>query len=204
MQDYTSKTLIVTSHPHEESLTVRAATYAHNTVLEKKRKSTCIYLDAHDYAPVMPQEEIMRNFSFDALTQAFKKQVLDCTQLALFYPDWWGMPPALLVGWMQRVLSLGVAFELEEQENAEFEIVPRLAHIRMLYAVSSDTENVDAVLSLARATQRSLAHFAGIRSIHTCALHNTRKQRYKKRTQWIETCARLLTEETWQTHNTIV
>ncbi len=204
MQDHMRKTLIVTSHPHKESLTVRAATYAHNSLEKNKHRSTFIHLDSHDYSPIMPQEEIMRNFSFDTSTQAFKKQVLESTQIALFYPDWWGMPPALLVGWMQRVLSLGVAFELQEHRNGEFEMLPRLNHIRMLYAISSDTQNTERLQKIAQATQDRLAHFAGIRSTHICILHNTRKQTYKKRTQWIEICAQLLTEKAWNTDSTIL
>ncbi len=146
----------------------------------------------------------MRNFSFDEQTAAYKKQVLGCTQLALFYPDWWGIPPARLVGWLQRVLCLGVAFELQEQKDGEFEILPRLSHMRMLYAVTSDMENAESAKSIARATEERLAHFAGVRITHTCVLHKTRKQNYKIRTQWIERCARLLLQEKWEGSNTVI
>lgn len=34
--------------------------------------------------------------------------------LALIYPVWWATPPAMLQGWMQRVLTEGFAFEYKK------------------------------------------------------------------------------------------
>ncbi|WP_245746517.1 NAD(P)H-dependent oxidoreductase [Nocardia altamirensis] len=33
---------------------------------------------------------------------------------AFVHPNWWGMPPAILVGWVQRVLTPAVAYKLDE------------------------------------------------------------------------------------------
>ncbi|WP_353479750.1 NAD(P)H-dependent oxidoreductase [Streptomyces sp. ALI-76-A] len=32
--------------------------------------------------------------------------------MVFVHPNWWGMPPAVLVGWVQRVLAPGVAYRL--------------------------------------------------------------------------------------------
>ncbi|MBU6459891.1 MAG: NAD(P)H-dependent oxidoreductase [Proteobacteria bacterium] len=42
--------------------------------------------------------------------------------LALIYPVWWGMPPAILVGWLQRVLIQGFAFESGKQRAGLLDI----------------------------------------------------------------------------------
>ncbi|MBN1811307.1 MAG: NAD(P)H-dependent oxidoreductase, partial [Anaerolineae bacterium] len=34
-------------------------------------------------------------------------------------PNWWGQPPAILKGWIDRVLRPGVAYEFEEGDSGE-------------------------------------------------------------------------------------
>ncbi|MFG2636478.1 NAD(P)H-dependent oxidoreductase [Streptomyces sp. NPDC048362] len=34
------------------------------------------------------------------------------------HPNWWGMPPAVLAGWVQRVLVPGVAYKLGSAEGS--------------------------------------------------------------------------------------
>jgi putative NADPH-quinone reductase len=48
-----------------------------------------------------------------------------CVQLAeadgvvIVHPNWWGMPPAILKGWVDRVVRPGVAYEFEEGDSGE-------------------------------------------------------------------------------------
>ena len=53
-----------------------------------------------------------------------------CDTLIFIYPTWWYGVPAILKGWLERMLLPGVAFELPQQ--ADENIKPGLTHIRRL------------------------------------------------------------------------
>ncbi|MDP1897514.1 MAG: NAD(P)H-dependent oxidoreductase, partial [Sulfurimicrobium sp.] len=45
--------------------------------------------------------------------RAEQERIRSCDGLVLSYPVWWSTPPAILTGWLQRVLTLGFAFQHE-------------------------------------------------------------------------------------------
>jgi NAD(P)H dehydrogenase (quinone) len=49
------------------------------------------------------------------------------------YPTWWSGLPALLKGWLERVLVAGVAFRF----NARGKVKPALTHVRRLVGIST-------------------------------------------------------------------
>ncbi|WOI58342.1 NAD(P)H-dependent oxidoreductase [Palleronia sp. LCG004] len=53
-----------------------------------------------------------------------------CTALIFVYPTWWYGLPAVLKGWLDRVLLPGVAFHMPSSEGRD--IAPGLTHIRHL------------------------------------------------------------------------
>jgi putative NADPH-quinone reductase len=39
--------------------------------------------------------------------------------IIIVHPNWWGMPPAILAGWIDRVLRPGVAYRFVEGDSGE-------------------------------------------------------------------------------------
>lgn len=48
----------------------------------------------------------------DPLVTRHRAEVATYDALVFIHPNWWGMPPAVLTGWVQRVLAPGVAYKL--------------------------------------------------------------------------------------------
>lgn len=65
-----------------------------------------------------------------------RAEVATLDALVLVHPNWWGMPPAVLTGWVQRVLVPGVAYKLG---SADGEPVGLLTAGRALVLNTSDT-----------------------------------------------------------------
>ncbi|MGW4892954.1 NAD(P)H-dependent oxidoreductase [Kitasatospora sp. NPDC004240] len=65
-----------------------------------------------------------------------RAQLADLDALVLIHPNWWGMPPAVLTGWVQRVLAPGVAYKLG---TADGEPAGLLRAARALVLNTSDT-----------------------------------------------------------------
>ncbi|MFE5676353.1 NAD(P)H-dependent oxidoreductase [Streptomyces erythrochromogenes] len=65
-----------------------------------------------------------------------RREVAALDALVFVHPNWWGMPPAVLTGWVQRVLVPGVAYKLG---TADGEPAGLLKAGRALVLNTSDT-----------------------------------------------------------------
>lgn len=76
-----------------------------------------LYQEGFD--PVLPGGEIVREAQ---LPPAIAEQCFEITQadgLIIVHPNWWGMPPAILKGWVDRVIRPGVAYAFIEDDAGE-------------------------------------------------------------------------------------
>jgi NAD(P)H dehydrogenase (quinone) len=53
--------------------------------------------------------------------------------IVFVYPTWWSSVPAILKGWLDRVMVPGVAFDIDEHHN----LTRRLTHVRRLVGIST-------------------------------------------------------------------
>ncbi|MEV5505569.1 NAD(P)H-dependent oxidoreductase [Streptomyces orinoci] len=65
-----------------------------------------------------------------------RSEVATLDAMVLVHPNWWGMPPAVLTGWVQRVLAPGIAYKLG---TADGEPAGLLKAGRALVLNTSDT-----------------------------------------------------------------
>ncbi|MFE5620818.1 NAD(P)H-dependent oxidoreductase [Streptomyces virginiae] len=72
----------------------------------------------------------------DPQVAAHRREVATLDALVFVHPNWWGMPPAVLTGWVQRVLVPGVAYKLG---SADGEPAGLLKAGRALVLNTSDT-----------------------------------------------------------------
>lgn len=72
----------------------------------------------------------------DAQVALHRAEVATLDALVFVHPNWWGMPPAVLAGWVQRVLVPGVAYKLG---SAQGEPAGLLTAGRALVLNTSDT-----------------------------------------------------------------
>ncbi|MFI0259026.1 NAD(P)H-dependent oxidoreductase [Streptomyces sp. NPDC017056] len=97
-------------------------------------------LYAEGYDPLLPADgtETVREAGEpdDAWTARHRAEVATLDAMVFVHPNWWGMPPAVLTGWVQRVLVPGVAYKLG---TADGEPVGLLRAGRALVLNTSDT-----------------------------------------------------------------
>ena len=86
------------------------------------------YLDADEWSPDTPGGEDrpdLRRY-IDRLRRA--------DHLVFVYPTWFGGPPAMFKGWLDRVLVPGVAFTLDPTTR---EVIAGLRHVRRLVGITT-------------------------------------------------------------------
>jgi len=125
------RALVIYCHPVPTSFTAAVRDVVLDRLRRAGAKVALIDLYAEGFQPVLGADEFR-----DYLTPpdaahplaAHIAEVRACDTLIFVYPTWWYGMPAMLKGWLDRVLLPGVAFHLPE--NAP--ILPRMTHVRRL------------------------------------------------------------------------
>ncbi len=76
-----------------------------------------VYHDLYQerFDPILPQEEIAKDAELDPVVRQHVDEVVDTDGYLMVHPNWWGQPPAILKGWLDRVLRQGSAYEFGPQ-----------------------------------------------------------------------------------------
>jgi NAD(P)H dehydrogenase (quinone) len=69
--------------------------------------------------PLLPGEEIPKVVSLPPDIEKHCKEISGAQGIVVIHPNWWGQPPAILKGWIDRVLRPGVAYEFLEGDAGE-------------------------------------------------------------------------------------
>lgn len=76
-------------------------------------------LYAEGFDPVLAAAEIARDAPLPELLARHCAEAAVAEGFVIVHPNWWGMPPAVLTGWVDRVLRPGVAYEFLEGDGGE-------------------------------------------------------------------------------------
>lgn len=71
------------------------------------------------FSPLLEAEELRRRRSEDPLVERHCREAQEVDAFIVVHPNWWGQPPAILKGWVDRVLRSGVAYGFEEGDGGE-------------------------------------------------------------------------------------
>jgi NAD(P)H dehydrogenase (quinone) len=113
------KVFVLLAHPkpgsfnHAIADTVAATVRAHG--------GTCILHDlcAEDFDPLFPPAELTKDGPFAPVVIEHGRELVESDGLVIVHPNWWGQPPAILKGWVDRVLRMGVAYKFGINDNGE-------------------------------------------------------------------------------------
>ncbi len=76
-----------------------------------------LYQEAFD--PILPAAEIPTEADLSTIIDTHCRQLSDADGIVIIHPNWWGQPPAVLKGWVDRVLRPGVAYRFLEGDDGE-------------------------------------------------------------------------------------
>jgi len=111
--------LVVLGHPAKGSFNHAIA----ETVVEALRQnghevvSHDLYKEKFD--AILPAWEISKENKTDPHIEKHCKDLIEAEGIVIIHPNWWGQPPAILKGWVDRVFRPGVAYKFIEGDNGE-------------------------------------------------------------------------------------
>jgi NAD(P)H dehydrogenase (quinone) len=68
------------------------------------------------FPPELPADEIPRNVKLPKIIKKHCDELAEAEGIIIVHPNWWGQPPAILKGWVDRVLRPGVAYTFAETD----------------------------------------------------------------------------------------
>jgi NAD(P)H dehydrogenase (quinone) len=97
------KATVIIAHPY--ALSFNHAIF--QTVCARLRERS-VTLYAHDlyhekFNPVLTDDELGSDASVDALVNQYSGELLESELLIFIHPNWWGQPPAILKGYIDRI-----------------------------------------------------------------------------------------------------
>jgi putative NADPH-quinone reductase len=111
--------LVILGHPDKNSFNHAIA----NTVVETLSNTghEVFFHDLYEegFNPIISSQEIPKGASLDKVTEKHCTEVSNAEGIVIVHPNWWGQPPAILKGWVDRVIRPGVAYEFKEGDNGE-------------------------------------------------------------------------------------
>ena len=113
----TMKASVILAHPYPHSF--NHAIY--ETVVQVFNENH-VKVYAHDlyeegFNPVLTKKELGSDQSDDILVNQYAKELVDSDFLVFIHPNWWGQPPAILKGYIDRVIRPPYAYDFPEDDN---------------------------------------------------------------------------------------
>lgn len=76
-------------------------------------------LYAENFPPLLTQGELQKDVNLEAVIARHTQEIAAAGGIVVVHPNWWGMPPAILKGWIDRVLRVDVAYRFEGDDKGE-------------------------------------------------------------------------------------
>jgi NAD(P)H dehydrogenase (quinone) len=113
------KVLVILAHPDRQSFNHAIAQTAVDQI--KKNGHECIFHDlyAEKFDPIVSADEISEEADLPHMLKLHCKEISKAQGIIIIHPNWWGQPPAILKGWVDRVLRPGVAYRFLEGDKGE-------------------------------------------------------------------------------------
>lgn len=104
------KISVILAHPGPGSFNHAIADVVAATLRASGHSVIVHDLYAEQFDPVLPYDEIPRDAALPPAIALHCRETAAADGIVVVHPDWWGMPPAILKGWIDRVLRPGVAY----------------------------------------------------------------------------------------------
>ena len=131
------RALVVHAHPDPDSFSAALVGAVSQGLRSAGHEARVIDLYDEGFTAAMSTAERLAYHEatpiIDEQVRAHAEHVRWAEAIVFIYPTWWGSMPAVMKGWLERVLVPGVAFRLDDHDKVR----PGMQHVRRLMGVST-------------------------------------------------------------------
>ena len=113
------KVSIILAHPENTSFNHAIAATAAGKLEANGHDVVFHDLYAEKFDPILHSGEIPKDAALPSEIDVHCQEISEADGFVIVHPNWWGQPPAILKGWIDRVIRPGVAYEFLEGDKGE-------------------------------------------------------------------------------------
>ena len=133
--------LIILGHPDKNSFNHAIAEVCKNRLIENGHLVVFHDLYEEGFNPIISKDEIPKNGQTDNIIETHCEELINSDGIIVIHPNWWGQPPAIMKGWIDRVIRPGIAYEFSDEDNGEGVPIGLLkAEVGLVFNTSNTSE----------------------------------------------------------------
>jgi putative NADPH-quinone reductase len=181
---------IILAHPDLHSFNHAIAHMARQQLEENGHSVIFHDLHAEGFDPLLPAEEFAKGAALPPEIVTHCDEIGVADGIIIVHPNWWGMPPAILKGWVDRVIRPGVAYEFLEGDGGEG--VPRgllKAQVALIFnTANTSAEREEHVFGdpLERIWKDCIFGLCGVTKVHRQMFRIIVTSSLEQRKAWLE------------------
>lgn len=192
-----STILVILGHPDPDSFN-HAIARSVCSALADRHHVIFHDLQSEGFDPLLPPSEIPETDDLPAVVERHCRELKEADGIVIVHPNWWGQPPAILKGWVDRVFRPGIAYRFEEGDGGEGVPVGLLNAETALVLNTSNTPDArerDVFGDPLEAIwKRCIFDLCGVRTVRRRMFNVICTSTADQRRQWLEEAARLAVE----------
>jgi len=110
---------VILAHPDPTSFNHAIAHATVETLFRAGHDVSFHDLHQEVFDPLLPRQELPSRSDLPPVVAAHCREIAAADGIVIVHPNWWGQPPAILTGWIDRVLRPGVAYRFVEGDQGE-------------------------------------------------------------------------------------
>lgn len=182
--------LIILGHPDPGSLNHALAHAVRDDLQSLGHRVVFHDLAAERFDPILTADEIPEQGPVPEWIQTHCRELCEADGVVVVHPNWWGQPPAILKGWIDRVFRPGLTYRFEEGDGGEG--IP-VGLLKAKAAVVLNTSNTEAGREdsafgdpLESIWRRCLFDLCGVKAFHRRTFRVVVTSSPAERAAWIE------------------
>jgi NAD(P)H dehydrogenase (quinone) len=113
------KISIILAHPNPGSFNHAIATTAADSLRRDGHEVVFHDLCQEQFPPLFTAAELQKDARLEPIVARHCREIASADGIVIVHPNWWGMPPAILKGWIDRVLRMEVAYRFVANDKGE-------------------------------------------------------------------------------------
>lgn len=190
------KISVILAHPDKGSFNYAVAETTVNVLKANGHEVAFHDLYREDFPPVLPTPEIPRDAPLPKVISDHCAEISKADGIVIIHPNWWGQPPAILKGWIDRVLRPGVAYKFAEGDMGDGELIGLLkASAVMVFNTSNTPVERETTLygdPLETLWKNNMFISCGVKNFYRKTFGVVITSSLEERRQWLEEAADII------------
>ena len=181
--------LVVLAHPDPNSFNHAIARAVLRELKEADHEVSFHDLYAEHFDPILTIDELASDASISNEISSHCKELTLADGIIVIHPNWWGQPPAILKGWVDRVIRPRLAYRFEEGDSGEG--IP-VGLLKAQFALVFNTSNTSTQRELSvfgdplqSLWKRCIFDFCGVKNFHREVFNVIVTSTAEQREQWL-------------------